>query len=87
MREYQVEKPEEEKFYFTYSVFTKQEDFRKEVQGLFRRYTRYIHLKTEEDDAALAEALTGYPAEKDEIREKSDRTEKYMVSGCPGNKT
>ena len=39
----------------------------KKVQGLFRRYTRYIHLKTEEDDAALAEALTGYPAEKDEI--------------------
>lgn len=53
MREYQIEKPEEEKFYFTYSVFTKAEDFRKEVQGLFRRYTRYIHLKTEEDDARL----------------------------------
>lgn len=71
LREYQVEKPEEEKFYFTYSVFTKQEDFRKEVQGLLRRYTRYIHLKTEEDDAALAEALTGYPAEKDEIFAKN----------------
>lgn len=71
LREYQIEKPEEEKFYFTYSVFTEQEDFRKEVQGLLRRYTRYIHLKTEEDDAALAEALTGYPAEKDGIFAKN----------------
>ena len=54
LQKFHIEKPEEEKFYFTYSVFTEQEDFRKEVQGLLRRYTRYIHLKTEEDDAALA---------------------------------
>ena len=71
LQKFHIEKPEEEKFYFTYSVFTEQEDFRKEVQGLLRRYTRYIHLKTEEDDAALAEALTGYPAEKDEIFAKN----------------
>ena len=71
LQKFHIEKPEEEKFYFTYSVFTEQEDFRKEVQGLLRRYTRYIHLKTEEDDAALAEALTGYLAEKDEIFAKN----------------
>lgn len=71
LQKFHIEKPEEEKFYFTYSVFTEQEDFRKEVQGLLRRYTRYIHLKTEEDDAALAEALIGYPAEKDEIFAKN----------------
>ena len=87
LREYQIEKPEEEKFYFTYSVFTKQEDFRKEVQGLLRRYTRYIHLKTEEDDAALAEALTGYPAEKDEIFAKNLTEQKNIwFQDVPGTK-
>ena len=87
LQKFHIEKPEEEKFYFTYSVFTKQEDFRKEVQGLFRRYTRYIHLKTEEDDAALAEVLTGYPAEKDEIFAKNLTEQKNIwFQDVPGTK-
>ena len=65
--EFIVQKEREEKFYTVYSVFTEQEDFRKEVQGLSLRYSRYIRLKMEEDDGGLAEELTGYPAEKDEI--------------------
>ena len=71
LQDFKIEKTTEEKFYFIYSVFTEQPDFQKEVRGLIRRYTRYIHLKTEEDDATLAEALTGYPAEKDEIFAKN----------------
>ena len=87
LQKFHIEKPEEEKFYFTYSVFTEQEDFRKEVQGLFRRYTRYIHLKTEEDDAALAEVLTGYPAEKDEIFAKNLTEQKNIwFQDVPGTK-
>ena len=87
LQKFRIEKPEEEKFYFTYSVFTEQEDFRKEVQGLFRRYTRYIHLKTEEDDAALAEVLTGYPAEKDEIFAKNLTEQKNIwFQDVPGTK-
>ena len=87
LQKFHIEKPEEEKFYFTYSVFTEQEDFRKEVQGLLRRYTRYIHLKTEEDDAALAEALTGYPAEKDEIFAKNLTEQKNIwFQDVPGTK-
>ena len=86
LREFQMEKTEE-KFYFTYSVFTEQDDFRKEVQGLLRRYTRYIHLKTEEDDAILAEELTGYPAEKDETFAKNLTEQKNIwFQNVPGTK-
>ena len=65
--EFMIQKEREEKFYTVYSVFTEQEDFKREVQGLVGRYSRYIRLKLEEDDSGLAEAMTGYPAEKDEI--------------------
>lgn len=87
LREFQMEKTEEEQFYFTYSVFVERDDYRKEVQGLLRRYTRYIHLKTEEDDAMLAEALTGYPAEKDEIFAKNLTEQKNIwFQDVPGTK-
>lgn len=33
------------------------------MQKLLLQYTRYIHLKLEEDDAGLAEATVGYPVE------------------------
>lgn len=33
------------------------------MQKLLLQYTRYIHLKLEEDDARLAEATVGYPVE------------------------
>ncbi|MBU5482615.1 hypothetical protein [Blautia sp. MSJ-19] len=62
-----LQKEQKEKFYTVYSVFTKQEDFKKESQGLAFRYSQYILLKMEEDDSLLAEKLTGYPAEEDEI--------------------
>ena len=69
--EFTIQEEWKEQFYTLYSVFTEQEDFRKEVQGLAARYSRYIRLKMEDDDAELAEELTGYPAEQDSIFAKS----------------
>ena len=37
------------------------------LAGFAARYSHYIRLKMEEDDSGLAETMTGYPAEKDEI--------------------
>ena len=69
--EFMLQEERKEQFYTVYSVFTEQEDFRKEVQGLRLRYSRYIRLKMEENDGGLAEKLTGYPAEKDEVLAES----------------
>lgn len=71
VRDFALEKERSEKFYTVYSVFTEQTDFVQEVQGIMYRYSRYIRLKIEEDDGGLAEELTGYPAEQDEIFAKS----------------
>ena len=65
--EFTIQEERKEQFYTVYSVFAEQEEFRKEVQGFAARYSHYIRLKMEEDDSGLAETMTGYPAEKDEI--------------------
>ena len=44
---------------------TDQEDYRNAVQRLALQYSQYIRWKMEDDDAALAEEMTGYPAEQD----------------------
>lgn len=44
-----------------------QKDYVQEVQRLAGEYSRYIRLKLNGDDGELAEALTGYPAELDEV--------------------
>ena len=50
----------------SYAVCVNEEAYRAAVQKLFYQYDRYIRLKLEKDDSGLAEALTGYPAKKDE---------------------
>lgn len=50
-------------FYQLYRVRVTSPEFRTAVQKLFLQYTRYIHLKLEEDDAGLAGAMVGYPVE------------------------
>ena len=50
-------------FYQLYRVCVTSPEFRIAVQKLLLQYTRYIHLKLEEDDARLAEATVGYPVE------------------------
>ena len=57
----------EENFYREYFVKTDQKDYVGEVQRLAGEYSRYIWLKLAGDDGKLARALTGYPAELDEI--------------------
>lgn len=87
VKEFCIQKEQQEQFYTVYSAFTEQEDFRKEVQGLVTRYSRYIRLKTECDDAELAEELTGYPAEKDEIfAESLEQQKKEWFQDVPVNK-
>lgn len=57
------EKPCAASFYQLYRVYVTSPEFRIAVQKLLLQYTRYIHLKLEEDDAGLAEATVGYPVE------------------------
>lgn len=55
----------EEDFDTVYTFVTDQEDYRNAVQRLALQYSQYIRWKMEDDDAALAEEMTGYPAEQD----------------------
>ena len=55
----------EEDFDVVYTFATEQEDYRNAVQHLALQYSQYIRWKMEDDDAALAEQMTGYPAEQD----------------------
>ena len=55
----------EEDFDTIYTFVTDQEDYRNAVQRLALQYSQYIRWKMEDDDAALAEEMTGYPAEQD----------------------
>ena len=85
--DFTLQKEQQEKYYSVYSVFTEQEDFRKEVQKLAVRYSRYIRLKMEGDDAELAEELTGYPAELDSVFAKSlDEQKKEWFRDVPEEK-
>lgn len=65
LQKFHIEKPEEEKFYFTYSVFTEQEDFQKRstrtAQTLYPIYSSEKQKKTR---LRLHEALTGYSCRK-----------------------
>lgn len=58
---------EQAEFFTSYAVVVWKEDYRYAVRTLFGQYDRYICLKLEEDDSRLAEQMTGYPAEKDEL--------------------
>jgi len=51
---------------YVYSVFVDQEKYRECARELILRYDKFVRLKLECEDGELAEALTGYPAEKDE---------------------
>ena len=55
----------EEDFDTVYTFGTEQENYRNAVQRLALQYCQYIRWKIEDDDAALAEQMTGYPAEQD----------------------
>ena len=68
-------------FFREYSVRVEQKDYMEEVQRLAGEYNRYIRLKLECDDGELAKALTGYPAELDEVHCESLEEQKKLWFG------
>ena len=72
----------EEDFDVVYTFATEQEDYQNAVQRLALQYSRYIRWKMEDDDAALAEQMTGYPAEQDAFHlESLEEQKKVWFSG------
>ena len=72
----------EEDFDVVYTFATEQEDYRNAVQHLALQYSQYIRWKMEDDDAALAEQMTGYPAEQDAFHlESLEEQKKVWFSG------
>lgn len=72
----------EEDFDVVYTFATEQEDYRNAVQHLALQYSQYIRWKMEDDDAALAEEMTGYPAEQDAFHlESLEEQKKVWFSG------
>ncbi len=67
-----------EEFFTIYTFATELEAYRREVQRLAMQYGRYIRWKTEGDDAALAEEMTGYPAREDALHFESLEEQKQV---------
>ena len=75
-------KEKEEDFDVVYTFATEQDDYRNAVQRLALQYGQYIRWKMEDDDAALAEQMTGYPAEQDAFHlESLEEQKKVWFSG------
>ena len=68
----------EEDFDTVYTFGTEQENYRNAVQRLALQYSQYIRWKIEDDDAALAEQMTGYPAEQDAFHLESLEEQKKV---------
>lgn len=62
----QKESEQTSPFYTEYWAQVEQPDFTHAIQRLLLQYSRYIHLRLEEDDSALAAQMTGYPASLDD---------------------
>lgn len=77
----------EEDFDVVYTFATEQEDYRNAVQHLALQYGQYIRWKMEDDDAALAEEMTGYPAEQDAFHLESLEEQKKVWFSDIGKET
>ena len=77
----------EEDFDTIYTFATDQEDYRNAVQRLALQYSQYIRWKMEDDDAALAEEMTGYPAEQDAFHLESLEEQKKVWFSDIGKET
>lgn len=62
LSEYTIAREEETAFYVLFRLRTQEAVFRICAENLMREYLEYIDLKLSGDDAALSQALTGYPA-------------------------
>lgn len=73
-------KEKEEDFDVVYTFATEQDDYRNAVQRLALQYGQYIRWKMEDDDAALAEEMTGLSCGAGRVSSgKPGRAEKGMV--------
>ena len=77
----------EEDFDVVYTFATEQDDYRNAVQRLALQYGQYIRWKMEDDDAALAEEMTGYPAEQDAFHLESLEEQKKVWFSDIGKET
>ena len=78
----ELEEGDTEPFFQNYTVWMEQaeewERYQELVRKLLGQYSHYIQLKLTEDDGGVAEALTGYPAELDEVHAKDWEAQKQM---------
>lgn len=78
----EIEEGDAEPFFQNYIVWmdqtTEKGQYQKLVRKLLGQYSRYIQLKLSEDDGGVAEALTGYPAELDQVHAKDWEEQKQM---------
>lgn len=80
-------KEKEEDFDVVYTFATEQDDYRNAVQRLALQYGQYIRWKMEDDDAALSEEMTGYPAEQDAFHLESLEEQKKVWFSDIGKET
>lgn len=84
-KEREMKLTEETPFFFIYSVWTKNGEYREQVKRLVTDYDNYISLKLAGDDAYLSEKMVGYPAELDEVYTESFEEQKKEWFSCVGD--
>ena len=84
IRHFQIEAGEQTEFYQVYDIFTEQEDYKEAFQKLCVEYSRYISLKLEEDDAHLAQEMTGSPAQDEEehFKNEAEQNNQNYTKSC-----
>lgn len=87
-KEREMKLTEETPFFFIYSVWTKNGEYREQVKRLVTDYDNYISLKLAGDDAYLSEKMVGYPAELDEAYAESfeEQKKEWFSGGGDGRK-
>lgn len=84
-KEREMKLTEETPFFFIYSVWTKNGEYREQVKRLVTDYDNYISLKLAGDDEYLSEKMVGYPAELDEVYAESFEEQKKEWFSCVGD--
>mgnify|MGYP007030229703 FL=1 len=87
-KEREMKLTEETPFFFIYSVWTKNGEYREQVKRLVTDYDNYISLKLAGDDAYLSKKMVGYPAELGEVYAESfeEQKKEWFSGGGDGRK-
>ena len=72
-------------YFYEYTVLTKDPVYRSAVNALLGWYGSYVNLKLTEDDSELSMALTGYPAEQENIHFETFAAQKQAWFQEPDN--